>query len=132
MREGTFFCEVEPEILCEGDHAPEGRELAAFSETRDHQVERQHYKIGRKDAKRSFKIKFSIRYGLVFCYPGEELAADEVAAEDEEEVYAGPAPTAEVVIESGGVAEHIVVINEYDDDGQGTKMIQAGEAPHIC
>jgi hypothetical protein len=35
---------------------------------------------------------------------------------------------AEVVIEARGVTEQAVVIDEYDDDGQGAEVVQAREA----
>lgn len=60
-----------------------------------------------------------------FC---EELAADEIAAEDEEEIDAGPAPVTKVFVQPGRVAEHAIVIYEYDHDGQGAKMVEPCEA----
>jgi hypothetical protein len=65
--------------------------------------------------------------GLVTREFGEELAPDEISGQDEEEVYAGPAPTT-AIVQTRRVAEHIIVVQEYDNNSQGPEMVQAGEA----
>jgi hypothetical protein len=102
---GAFSCEVEAEVLGEGEEAPERWQVAAFGEGGDGKIQDQDGEIGGQYAKGTFDIKFSKGNGLVPCDLCEELAADQVAAEDEEEVDAGPAPAPEAIIEAGRVAE---------------------------
>jgi hypothetical protein len=119
---------IEAEVLGKSEEAPEWGQGAAFCECGDCHVDDQYGEIGGQDAEGSFEVEFTVMDGLVareFC---EELAADEVAGEDEEEVDACPAPAAEKFVESWRLAEHVIVKDEYYNDGQGPEMIQTGEA----
>ena len=59
--------------------------------------------------------------------PAEELAADEVAAENKKEVYSSPSEAA-YLIQVGRVSEDAVMINENKDDREGAQVVQAGKA----
>ncbi len=128
VAEGAFFTQVQSEILGEREHPPEWRQLAAFFKAGYGDIKCEYSEKGRQDAQRAFEIELAIGDPRVFCDLREELAADEEAAEHEEEVDAGPAPAAKVLVQSGGMAEHAVMIYEYDNNSKGAEVIQAGEA----
>ena len=58
----------------------------------------------------------------------EQLTADEIAAEDEEEIDAGPAEFPDGIEGWRTAADKAGMIDEHEDDGQGPQMVQAGEA----
>lgn len=104
-----------------------GRQSAAFGKSRYSEIEDQYREIGGNDTEETFEIKFSIGNRLPLCHAAEELSPDQVAAENEEEVYAGPAEAADGV-HLRRMTEYTVMVNEYENDGQGTKVVEACEA----
>ena len=120
--------EVQPIVLGEGEKSPEGREFAAFPETGYKDIERKHDQVGGEDPQGTFNVELAIGNGLMTGNSCEQLTADEIAAEDEEEIDTGPAEFAYGIEGGRAAADKAGMIDEHEDDGQGPQMIQAREA----
>ena len=126
MGESALVKDVEAEVLGEGEEFPKRGQCAAFRKGRYGEIKDEHCQVGRDDTEETFEIEFSIGNWSPLCHPAEELSADQVAAEDEEQVDACPSETTDGV-HPRRMTEHMIMIDEYDNDRQGTEMIEACE-----
>jgi len=121
---------AEPDILDGKEELPEWKDFRILAPRWQEKVNRENYKISRENAQGAAG-KESPEFDFVAARErGEELAADQITAKNEEEIDADPAET----IEPAGrfEPEERGVINRYNDDCQGTKKIEARLALTSC
>jgi hypothetical protein len=124
MRKGGAA--AEPDVLDGKQKFPERKNLGILAPSWQEKVDRENNKISREDAqgapsKESPKLDVTAAGNR-----REELAADQVTAENEEEIDADPAETIEAARRFE--TEKRGVINRNNDDCQGAKKIETGLA----
>jgi len=114
---------AEPDVLDRKEKLPERENFRILPPRWQEKVNREHHKIGRENAQGAAG-KESPEFDVVAARKRrEELAADQITAEDEEEINADPAETIEAARRFE--TEERGVINRDNDDCQRPKKIEA-------
>src|ERR1700761_6924747 len=98
MGKSAVLAQIQPKILREGQEAPQRRQGAALGKSGDGQVQQHHHQISRDDAQQTLEVELAIIDRLMTRHPAEQLTADQIAAEHEEEVYTRPADIADMLV----------------------------------
>ena len=114
---------AEPDVLDRKEKLPERENLRILPPRWQEKVDRENHKIGRENTQGA-PGKESPEFDMVAAGERrEELAADQITAEDEEEINADPAETIEAARRFE--TEERGVINRDNDDCQRPKKIEA-------
>jgi len=124
MREGGASAEAN--VLDGDEKLPERKHFRILTPGGQERVNRKHDEISRQNAQGAAREKTTELNRFRAGEWGQELIADQVTAQDEEEIDADPAEAVEVP--RSFEAEERGVINRNDEDSYGAEKIKPGLA----
>lgn len=128
VRERASARHLVEEVLRERQEFPQRRQRIGLAEQRYAEVQRQHHEIDGNDAEEALDVEIADGDRSPRRLHRHELAADEIAAQDEEEVDAAPSEPPERH-HPGGVRHEIRVVEQEDvRDGERPEVVEAIEA----
>jgi RNA polymerase sigma factor (sigma-70 family) len=113
-------------VLNGNQEFPERRDLRKFAQPRQRKVNRENDKIRGHDPQGAPGKEAAQLDRLTAGKRRKQLTADQIAAEDEEEIDTDPTETMPLARQRE--TENAAVVNDDNDDGEGTEKVETGLA----
>jgi hypothetical protein len=119
---GESGAAMQPDVLHGDEKFPPRRHLGILAPRRQKNVKREDNEVGRQNAQGAAGKETAKLDGPIARERREQLAANQISAEDEEKIDTDPAPAMHPAGERK--AHDPGVVNDDDDDGESTKKIE--------
>jgi hypothetical protein len=128
-RPGVGECRALPQadVLHRDEELPERRDLRELAQRWQAEVDGEHRQIGGEDSQGAAEVEAPEVDARAARERREQLTADEIAAEDEEEIDAHPTVPMDLI--GKREAEAARVIDDDDDDRECPEQVETGLAP---